>query len=187
MPSVMRILKIVAICLAVGVVLLLRRPPKPGDAAITGVEEELLARVPAQRPPLSRGEAPREWLSIPKEDHPSLRGPQDGLRGDRLTPVEAVEAGEAGEAGAVSPDRVGAEAQALETPVGTVDARNCAGLNYNQVMRGAVSTRMVWNGHTFVPQKVCVVKEGGSVASVWSFEQSSSAIVSELQAASKAP
>jgi len=181
MPSVMRILKIVAICLAVGVVLLLRRPPKPGDAAITGVEEELLARVPAQRPPLSRGEAPREWLFIPKEDHPSLRGPQDGLRGDRLTPVEAVEAG------AVSPDRVGAEAQALETPVGTVDARNCAGLNYNQVMRGAVSTRMVWNGHTFVPQKVCVVKEGGSVASVWSFEQSSSAIVSELQAASKAP
>lgn len=179
MPSVMRILKIVAICLAVGVVLLLRRPPKPGDAAITGVEEELLARVPAQRVP--QNEAPREWLSIPKEDHPSLRGPQDGLRGDRLAPVEAVEAG------AVSPDRVGAEAQAVDTPVGTVDARNCAGLNYNQVMRGAVSTRMVWNGHTFVPQKVCVVKEGSSVASVWSFEQSSSAIVSELQAASKVP
>jgi hypothetical protein len=78
------------------------------------------------------------------------------------------------------------EVQATETLMGVVDARNCVGLNYGQIMQGAVSTRMVWNGHTFVPQKVCVVKEGDSVTSVWSFEQSGSAVLSELRTGSKA-
>jgi hypothetical protein len=80
-----------------------------------------------------------------------------------------------------------AEAPEIGMPIGVVDARNCVGLNYNQIMQGVVSIRMVWNGHTFFPQKVCVLKEGDSVASVWSFEQSSIAVLSELRTGSKAP
>ncbi len=170
-----------AVCLAVGALLLLRRPPKPSDAAITGVEEEMLQRVPAKQGPKSevpQSEVPREWLSKPKEDFVPRAEDAPRFRGDRLAPAEA---------GAGSPDRVWADVEGVETPVGVVDARNCVGLNYNQIMRGAVSTRMVWNGHTFVPQKVCVVKEGDSVASVWSFEQSSGAIVSELRTDSRVP
>lgn len=80
-----------------------------------------------------------------------------------------------------------AEAPEIGTLIGVVDAWNCVGLNYNQMMQGAVSIRMVCSGHTFVPQKVCVVKEGDFVASVWSFEQSSGAIVSELRTDSRVP
>jgi hypothetical protein len=180
MPHLKRTLKIVAVCLAVGALLLLRRPPKPSDAAITGVEEEPRHRdggVNRLAPQFIAG-SPREWLSKPKEDFVPRAEDAPRFRGDRLAPAEA---------GAGSPDRVWADVQGVETPVGVVDARNCVGLNYNQIMRGAVSTRMIWNGHTFVPQKVCVVKEGDSVASVWSFEQSSGAIVSELRTDSRAP
>ena len=165
-----------AVCLAVGALFLLRRPPKPSDAAITWVEEELLQRVPAKQGPKS--EVLPERLSKPKEDFVPRAEDAPRFRADKLAPAEAEEG---------SPDRVWADVQGVETPVGVVDARNCVGLNYNQIMRGAVSTRMVWNGHTFVPQKVCVVKEGDSVASVWSFEQSSGAIVSELRTDSRVP
>jgi len=194
MPHLKRTLKIVAVCLAVGALLLLRRPPKPSDAAITGVEEELLQRVPAKQGPKS--EVAREWLSKPKEDFVP-RAEDASAVGQVLQSQPAGETtlGDTLEAGrtakgyreARSPNQVRVDVQGVETPVGVVDARNCIGLNYNQIMRGAVSTRMVWNGHTFVPQKVCVVKEGDSVASVWSFEQSSGALVSELGTDSRVP
>lgn len=61
-----------------------------------------------------------------------------------------------------------------------VDARNCPG--YNKIMYGVVSFREIWNGSEFVPQKVCIVKENDRKSSVWSFEQSRCAIVSERAA-----
>jgi len=214
MPLVKRTLKIIAICLAVSTLLLLRRPPKPGNAAITGVEEELLRR----------NEVPRERLSVPKEEEVPKAPPAQGRGLINLGPwaegavrsvlqtqpaeetaaketFEAVDTADTASASALRQEDVGAKQPPAQrrglislgpwaeggTPVGVVDARSCVGLNYNQIMQGSVSTRMVWNGHTFVPQKVCVVKEGDSVASVWSFEQSSSAVLSELRTGSKTP
>lgn len=198
MPHLNRILKIAAVCLAVGALLLLRRPPRSGDAAITGVEEELLRRVPVKQG--VRSEVLPERLSKSQEDLVSRAEDAPRFRADKLAPeeagvgqvlqsqsVEETGAAETLQASVTAERQVGAQNPEMGAPVGVVDARNCVGLNYNQIMRGAVSTRMVWNGHTFVPQKVCVVREGGSVASVWSFEQSSGAIVSEIREGSKAP
>jgi len=186
MPHLKRTLKIAAVCLAVGALLLLRRPPRPGDAAITGVEEELLQWVPAKQG--VKSEVLPERLSKPKEDFaPRVEDALAVGQVLQIQPVEEPGAAETSRASVTAERQVQAQTPEMGTPVGVVDARNCVGLNYNQIMRGAVSTRMVWNGHTFVPQKVCVIKEGDSVASVWSFEQSSGAIVSEIREGSEAP
>jgi len=58
-----------------------------------------------------------------------------------------------------------------------VDARKHPG--YNKIMSGLVSFREIWNGSKFTLQKVCVVK--GDKPSVWSFEQSRVAVVSEVK------
>jgi hypothetical protein len=55
--------------------------------------------------------------------------------------------------------------------IGVVDARNCPGLNYKEVMYGEVTVRWVWDGQRLVPRKVCVVQEGNGVTSVWDFDQ----------------
>jgi len=179
-------LKIIAICLAVCALFLLRRPPRPGDAAITGLEEELLQRVPGKE--VHKSEVALESFSKPKEDFvPTVEDASAVQQVLQSQPVEEAAAAETLQASVTGERQIGTQILEMGAPVGVVDARNCVGLNYNQIMRGAVSTRMVWNGYTFVPQKVCVVKEGNSVASVWSFEQSGGAIVSEIQKGLKDP
>jgi hypothetical protein len=186
MTHLKRVLKIAAICLAVGALLLVRRPPKAGDAAISGVEKELLQRVSTRQG--VKSEVLAERPSIPKEKFVARAEDVSAVVPVlQSQPVEETAAAETLQASVTAERQVGAQTPGMGTPVGVVDARNCIGLNYSQIMRGAVSTRMVWNGHTFVPQKVCVVKEGNSVASVWSFEQSSGAIVSEIRDGLKAP
>jgi len=58
-----------------------------------------------------------------------------------------------------------------------VDARKCPG--FNKLMYGVVSWEKVWNGSEFTLQKVCVIKDDRP--SVWSFEQSRVAVVSEVK------
>lgn len=59
-----------------------------------------------------------------------------------------------------------------------VDARKCFG--YNKIMYGVISTKKVLDGQKDVIRKVCIVKEDDEKRSVWSFEQSRCAIVSEI-------
>jgi hypothetical protein len=194
MSFVKHTLKVIAICLAVIALLLLRKPPKTGDAAITGIQEELQQRVLTEHG--LKGEVLPERFSKPKED--LVPRAEEASAGGQVhqsqpairmagQPLEETGAAETSRASVTAERQVGAQTPEMGMPVGVVDARNCVGLNYNQIMRGAVSTRMVWNGNTFVPQKVCVVKEGDSAASVWSFEQSSGAIVAEVREGFKAP
>jgi|GEM_PF-2124010 len=194
MSFVKHTLKVIAICSAVCALFLLRKPPKTGDAAITGIQEELRQRVLTEQ--ALKGEVLPERLCKPKEDLVPLAEDASAVGQVHQSqpairmagqPVKETAAAETLRASVTAERQVGAQTLEMGMPVGVVDARNCVGLNYNQIMRGAVSTRMVWNGNTFVPQKVCVVKEGDSAASVWSFEQSSGAIISEFREGFKAP
>ncbi len=66
--------------------------------------------------------------------------------------------------------------------IGVVDARNCRGLGYKEVMYGEVTVRWVWDGQRLVPRKVCVVKESNGVTSVWDFDEHDPAVrMSEIQ------
>jgi hypothetical protein len=66
--------------------------------------------------------------------------------------------------------------------IGMVDARQTGNPRYTEVMYGEVTVRWIWNGHKSVPNKVCIVDEGGGVTSVWSFdEHADNVIVSEVQ------
>lgn len=190
-PLVKQTLRILVICLAVGALLLLRRPPKSGNAAITGTEEGFLG----ERQTLQR------WTFSPIEVEEEVTKTNevlpvaDELKNESIeeTAVEEIFEDERAafedepttfedEPAIIKED---SERQEITPTVGVVDARRCFGLNYLYVMHGAVSTRMVWNGQTFVPQKVCVVKEGEGVASIWSFEQRGRAILSEALAGSE--
>jgi hypothetical protein len=106
--------------------------------------------------------------------------PLDGndLPASPTLPEEGIEGG-APNRGTVPADEDVSERQQAPR-VGAVDARNLRQSPYKDVMYGDVTVRWVWNGHRFVPQKVCVVKEKDGVSSVWSFDQPGNAIVSEI-------
>ncbi len=176
-PLVKQTLRITAICLALAVLLLMRRPPQSGNAAITKVDEGFL----------DQKESVQTWVFLPIEEHvtrtadvpavdeePKIEAPEKTVTEQTLEAELPVER--------QTPGR-----QETVPTVGIVDARNCIGLNYERPMQGSISNRMVWNGHTFIPQKVCLIKEGTSVASVWSFEQRGKAVLSEAQGDSHAP
>jgi hypothetical protein len=65
--------------------------------------------------------------------------------------------------------------------IGVVDARNCDGLRYKDVMYGEVTVKMVWDGQRFVFRKVCEVREKNGVVSVWSFDKHDDIVLSEIQ------
>ena len=180
MLIVKRTLEIIAICLAIAALLLLRRPPRVGNAALSEVEENLL----------QQEQVPNEWAFSPVEiqdetvqeeaefslvDVPETAFVEETPAEKPLKYVDIIE------------KRQITERADPASTAGIVDARNCFGLNYDQVMRGEVSTRMVWNGRTFVSQKVCVVQERKGVASIWSFEQTRKAVISEMPTNSTIP
>ncbi|MHC4518990.1 MAG: hypothetical protein ACYTAS_10405 [Planctomycetota bacterium] len=80
------------------------------------------------------------------------------------------------------PVPTGSDREAVAEPprMGSVDARNCRQLGYDEVMYGEVTVQWVWNGTRFVPQKVCVVEEENGISSVWSFDQQDDAVLSEV-------
>jgi hypothetical protein len=61
-----------------------------------------------------------------------------------------------------------------------VDARNCPGLNYPEIMYGEVTADFVWDGSKFVLHKVCVVKGPDGVTTVWNFDDPGGAILTEI-------
>lgn len=117
------------------------------------------------------------------------RSPQSGTAdvGAIVDPV-AMDAWSVGEATpeltaervAAVPGEADREAVAGPARMGSVDARNCRQLDYDEVMYGEVTVQWVWNGTRFVPQKVCVVEEEDGISSVWSFDQQDDAVLSEL-------
>jgi hypothetical protein len=64
--------------------------------------------------------------------------------------------------------------------IGVVDARNCPGLNYKDLMYGEVTVRWVWDGQRFVPRKVIEVREANGAISTWDFAEQNGAILTEL-------
>jgi hypothetical protein len=174
-PFVKQTLRITAICLALAVLLLMRRPPQSGNAAITKVDEGFL----------DQKEALQTWVFLPIEKYVTKTDDVPSLGDEpKIEPPEKTVTEQTLE-GAPAVEREKADRQQSVPTVGVVDARNCIGLNYQHPMQGSVSNRMVWNGHTFVAQKVCLIKEGTSVASIWSFEQRGKAILSETQEGSE--
>jgi hypothetical protein len=65
--------------------------------------------------------------------------------------------------------------------MGMVDARNCAGLKYQDVLYGEVTVRWVWDGQKLVPHKVIEVKEKNGVTSIWSFDEHKDVVLSEIR------
>lgn len=62
-----------------------------------------------------------------------------------------------------------------------VDARNCPGLHYKDLMYGELTVRWVWDGQGFVPRKVIEVREANGTISIWDFAEKNGAILTELK------
>ena len=157
-------LEFIIVTVAFLVLMLCSKPPRPGSAEV----EDLRSPQPAPR------EAAVAFLQEPApsiEVNASEPARSDEAPVDEPTPETAN--------GAAEP-----EAGPPVARMGTVDARNCTGLNYDNVMQGEITARWVWDGQRFTPEKVCVVQGPDGVSTVWSFEQQGEAVLSETEAPS---
>ena len=144
-------LELTIIAAALLVLVLCRQPPKSGNAGI--VSDTGLT------PPANQISEGREVLNPTPAGEPSL----DGMTSDNTT------------AGLTIPP------QPKTMRVGVVDARQCNGLNYKDVLYGNVTVKWVWDGQKLVPRKVCEVKEDDGTTSIWSFEERDGISTSEIQ------
>lgn len=150
-------LEFIIVTVAFLVLLLCSRPPRPGSAYVDSVERSLPRPQDIETPMLPDAE--------PNAAEP-VELVQPAFQEVETTAVEAAEPLE----------------PAYELPrLATVDARNCQGLGYNDVMQGEVTVRMVWDGQKLVPQTVCVVKEPSGITSVWRFDEEGQAVLSEIE------
>ena len=132
---------------AVLLVLFWTRAPRSGNAGV---------RIDGA--PTAQDVQPRSPASAPVESTPVP------------PPAVTMPAVDAGGSGAIVEAPV-APIQPRIRRIGVVDARNCPGLGYKEVMYGEVTVRWVWDGQKLVPRKVCVVRESNGVTSVWDFDE----------------
>jgi hypothetical protein len=143
---------------AVLLLLLWTRAPRSGNAGVRldagPTVQDIEPRSPAP--------APVESITIP-----SLDAERPAVDEGRSDPVVEVPV---------------APVQPKLRRIGVVDARNCSGLGYKEVLYGEVTVRWVWNGQRLVPRKVCVVRESDGVTSVWDFDEHDPDVkISEIQ------
>ena len=156
-------IEFVIVSVALLVLLLCSKPPRSGSAGV-GEFEDFEAPLES-----SQEQRPTDSDLDPLVDDPTgeaIDSPEPNESDER--PAEPVE----------TPS--GPVPEGMDTRLATVDARNCDRLDYGDVMYGEVTVRWVWNGTKFVPHKVCVVREKNGVSSVWSFDQSQDAALSEV-------
>jgi len=156
-------IEFVIVSVAMLVLLLCSKPPRSGSAGVAEFED-------FDTPLASSTE------QAPTEDD------RDALAGDRTREeTNSPEPNESDERPAETLETLSEPVpEGMDTRFATVDARNCNRLDYGDVMYGEVTVRWVWNGTKFVPHKVCVVREKNGVSSVWSFDQSQDAALSEV-------
>ena len=64
--------------------------------------------------------------------------------------------------------------------IAMVDATKCSGLNYQDLMYGEITVRWVWDGQSYVPEKVCQVREPSGAISTWSFDNHDGIVLTEI-------
>jgi len=111
---------------------------------------------------------------ITRETQPASRSPQSAVSSSSPSSPSSPDAtASTGAATASAPDATApaVPAQPKFRRIGVVDARNCDGLNYKDVLYGEVADRWIWDGQKFILHKVCVVKESSGVTTVWDFDK----------------
>ena len=137
--------------------------PKPEDA--------IAPPAVAGQPPLS------ESTDVASDQSPVVEVPK--LQGAVAPPAVAAQpplpAPKAAKADGIEGDQKAA-------PLFAVDARGCARLSYNRVMRGYLSSSTVWDGRELRIRPVCVVEEGDGVVSLWHLDLggNGSAVISQV-------
>jgi hypothetical protein len=150
-------LEFLIVTIAFVILLLCSRPPSPGNAEPTKPEiSNLRTEVPDPVPVVVPAAIPTE----PIKETPTAQIPPAPVNVPRPDPPQ--------------PPKPRTKRMA------SVDARNCPGLNYPQIMYGEVTADFVWDGNKSVLRKVCVVKGPGGVTSVWSFDDPGGAILTEI-------
>ena len=150
-------LEFLIVTIAFVILLLCSRPPSPGNAEIAAVA-----------PPNTETESPQpEPVVVPPaaapqllKETPAVQTPPAPVSIPRPDPPQ--------------PPKPKTKRMAM------VDARNCPGLNYPEIMYGEVTADFVWDGSKSVLRKVCVVKGPGGVTTVWSFDDTHGAVVTEI-------
>jgi hypothetical protein len=146
------------------VLFLCRQPPQPGTAGVrtnigqsTSDEGQGTGQSPVGYGPSALGHP--QLPTVP----PSAANPSVG----RATPDNATM-------------DLAAPPRPKTKRIGVVDARNCPGLNYKDLMYGEVTARWVWDGGRSVLRKVIEVREANGAISTWDFAEQNGAILTEL-------
>jgi hypothetical protein len=154
-------LEFLIVTIAFVVLLLCSRPPRSGNAEITEPIEPVAQSLPAVAKPAPLPGAKPVAQAVQPVRAPSIR--------QTATPPVDMTGLERSSTSKIATKRMA-----------TVDARNCPGLNYREVMYGEVTARLVWDGNRFFARKVCIVKEPDGTTSVWSFDDPGNAILTEI-------
>jgi hypothetical protein len=167
-------LELTIVAAALLVLVLCRQPPKSGNADVRNDAETAIQE------PAPETENPAPGMSSGPASDPLSTTSDQQTSGPQTSTV------------APSSDTTSdnsARESALPVPprkrMGMVDARNCGGLKYQDVLYGEVTVRWVWDGEKLVPRKVIQVKEKNGVTSIWSFDEHKDVVLSEIQ--QKAP
>ncbi len=152
------------------VLFLCRQPPKSGNADVRRDAEptpqQPVRDVEEEGPNTLRSTAPDSQSESRSPQMPTLQPPT----GTALAPATASHNG------TVEPQIPAPRMK----PLGVVDARKCPGLNYDDVLYGEVTVRMVWDGARFVWRKVVVVREKSGAISTWTFDERDDIVMTEI-------
>ncbi len=164
-------LELTIVAAALLVLLLCRQPPKSGNANVRSDEETALQELT----PRIEDASQERNAGLVLNRLSTTGNPQTlDLPTSTIAPSSS---------GATS-DNSDMESTGSSQPrkrMGMVDARNCGRLKYKDVMYGEVSVRWVWDGQKLVPHKVIEVKEKNGVTSIWSFDEQTDVVLSEIQ------
>jgi len=159
-------LELTIVAAALLVLLLCRQPPKSGNAYVpTNAETAMQELTPGAQ----------DASGSPVSDPLSETGKQRtlDLPTSTVAPSSSGATSDNGDTESAAPSQSGKR-------MGMVDARNCGRLKYKDVMYGEVTVRWIWDGQKLVPHKVLEVKEKNGVTSIWSFDEQTDVVRSEI-------
>lgn len=157
-------LEFVIITVVFLVLMLSSKPPQPGSAEIEDAGQPELGSLDT--------ESPVSWQTLPNPEPE----PETSASADTPATVAADPQPETEPLELIEP----VEPDPPAPRVGLVDARNCEGLNYDDIMAGEITVRWVWDGQKLAPEKVCVVHEPDGGTTVWRFNQQGRSVLAEI-------
>lgn len=164
-------LEFIIVTVAFMVLMLCSKPPQRGSAEIEDLGQGVIRTEDIENPvpaPLPLPSMSEPETSV--DDSEATEIDDTALQLVDIAPSEPVEQ---------------APPQPPRPRIATVDARNCQGLQYDDIMAGEITVRWVWNGQELVPEKVCVVREPDGTTTVWRFNQPGQAVLSEIDSVEK--